>query len=227
MDDQPADNFGPRLRELRELKGFSQEELARRSGVSRVTVANAERGAAVPHQTTRNKLAKALDAAEGDLPEVSARGTRSTGSADRLLLPKRMTRLRKQIKKRGDEWGIQEIERRLLNEPRAGERWALEATGRRLRRKLDRKRGKYRGARLSYLKDMVADEMFDLAWVGPAAYSIADRLRGENRASDDELDELEESLDAIQEELLAIGAEVEDAQREIDERRARQSLGDG
>ena len=220
MNDQLANQFGLRLKELRELRGYSQEELASRAGISRVTVANAERGAAVPYQTTRAKLARALDAAEGDLPDVSARSTRSTGSAERLL-PVRMARLRKQIRKRGDEWGVQEIERRLLNELPAGERWALEATGRRLRRKVDRKRGKYRGARLAYFRDMVADELFDLAWIGPAAYSIADRLRGEGRVSDDELDELEESLDAIQEELRAIGDEVEASQREIDERRSR------
>lgn len=226
MAHRPTEDFGRRLKELRESAGYSQEELAGLSGVSRATIANAERGVAFPYQRTRNKLARVLGVEGSELSDEPQAGA-ETGSFVDHLLPVKMARLRKQIKRRGDEWGLEELERRLLNDPPPGERWALESTKRELRRKSDRKRGKYRGDRIGYLRDRVGDELFDLGWLGPAAYSLAEKLKGERHLPEEELDELEEGLDVLRERLKTIDTEVERTQREIDERRARPGLGEG
>lgn len=226
MAERVPDDFGRRLKGLRESAGYSQEELASRSGVSRATIANAERGVALPYQRTRNKLAGALGVEGVELSDRPPTDTQ-TGSFVDHLLPVKMARLRKQIKRRGEEWGLQELERRLLNDPPPSERWALESTKRELSRKSDRKRGKYRGDRIGYLRDRVSDELFDLSWLGPAAYSLAEKLKGERPLPDEELDELEEGLDVVRERLQTIETEVERTQREIDERRASQGPGEG
>jgi transcriptional regulator with XRE-family HTH domain len=50
----------PRLREVRELRALSQRELAKLSGVSRVTIARLEAGGDDPYPRTVRKLAAAL-----------------------------------------------------------------------------------------------------------------------------------------------------------------------
>lgn len=53
--------MGPRLRALREAKGWSQEELARRAGgLSSGTIRNIEKYGALPGTATALKLAEAL-----------------------------------------------------------------------------------------------------------------------------------------------------------------------
>ena len=49
-----------RVREMRETLGWSQRELARRSGVRHATISEAERGRSI-NLTTLEKLADALD----------------------------------------------------------------------------------------------------------------------------------------------------------------------
>ena len=56
----------PRLRHLRERAPMSQEELAERSGVHRVTIARLELGATARAGTIR-KLSKALNVKPADL----------------------------------------------------------------------------------------------------------------------------------------------------------------
>jgi transcriptional regulator with XRE-family HTH domain len=57
-----------RLRELREKKGLSQEELAEKSGVSRTTISFLETGKSdVAKTDTLGKLAIALDSTVGDI----------------------------------------------------------------------------------------------------------------------------------------------------------------
>ncbi len=51
---------GYRLRNLRERRFWSQQELARRSGVSRITVTRIETGAVVPTLMTVRRLAEAM-----------------------------------------------------------------------------------------------------------------------------------------------------------------------
>jgi XRE family transcriptional regulator, regulator of sulfur utilization len=53
-------DIGPRIAKARELRGWSQEELARRASVHRVSLANVERGARQPTLATLERLAKAL-----------------------------------------------------------------------------------------------------------------------------------------------------------------------
>ena len=65
----PAENaedirkrFGTRLRELREARGLSQEELAFRAGLHRTYVSSTERGERNISLVNIEKLASALDA---------------------------------------------------------------------------------------------------------------------------------------------------------------------
>jgi adenylate cyclase len=61
-------SFDPsRLRELRKLRGFSQEEMARRAGVDERTIRRAERGETVPHGETVRIFATTLGVALEDL----------------------------------------------------------------------------------------------------------------------------------------------------------------
>lgn len=52
--------FGRRLRELREERGVSQQELERRSGIAHQTIHHYEHGDGSPNWTTVLKLARAL-----------------------------------------------------------------------------------------------------------------------------------------------------------------------
>lgn len=55
-------NFGEKVKELREAKGFSQPELGRRVGVSTRTIASYEAGKSYPKQReVYDRLAKELD----------------------------------------------------------------------------------------------------------------------------------------------------------------------
>ena len=55
-------NFGEKVKELREAKGFSQPELGRRVGVSTLTIASYEAGKSYPKQReVYDRLAKELD----------------------------------------------------------------------------------------------------------------------------------------------------------------------
>ncbi len=68
-----------RLRELRDRAMLSQEELARRAGVSRATVADLEAGKRRAHAATGRKLAKALGVSPGDLLGRSEDGASGSG----------------------------------------------------------------------------------------------------------------------------------------------------
>lgn len=59
--------FGRALRQLREARGFSQEELAFRSGLHRTYVSSTERGARNISLLNIEKLAKALEVKIEDL----------------------------------------------------------------------------------------------------------------------------------------------------------------
>lgn len=58
-----------KLREHRDLKAITQEELARAAGLSRSMIANIERGAYLPRKRARRKLADALGVPLEDLFE--------------------------------------------------------------------------------------------------------------------------------------------------------------
>ena len=60
---------GDRVRELRKARGWLQQELADRAGVSRQTVVNLENGRHVPEVATLAKIARALKV---PLPELLA-----------------------------------------------------------------------------------------------------------------------------------------------------------
>jgi transcriptional regulator with XRE-family HTH domain len=52
--------MGNKLRELRRMKGMTQEALSKFSGVNRVSIAKYESGKTVPSMQTAKKLADAL-----------------------------------------------------------------------------------------------------------------------------------------------------------------------
>jgi len=60
MPDQIASNLGNNVRQLREARGMTQEQMARISGVPRPTWANLESGAANPTLSVLIKVANAL-----------------------------------------------------------------------------------------------------------------------------------------------------------------------
>ena len=54
-------SIGQRIRRYRHLNGFSQEELAEKSGVSRTTISGFENGSiSITTNTTMDKIAEAL-----------------------------------------------------------------------------------------------------------------------------------------------------------------------
>jgi putative transcriptional regulator len=65
----------PRLKEVRELHGWSQKKLAEESGVSRDSISNYETGQREAWPATAKKLADALDVEIGELvlPKAPAR----------------------------------------------------------------------------------------------------------------------------------------------------------
>ena len=64
----------PRLRELRERAALSQEDLAKRSGVSRATIADLEADKRPSRPSTRRKLAEALGVAPAELMDSETGG---------------------------------------------------------------------------------------------------------------------------------------------------------
>jgi transcriptional regulator with XRE-family HTH domain len=57
----PAERFASVLRQLREERGWSQEQLAAQAGLNRSYLGEIERGRAMPTLTTVAKLANALE----------------------------------------------------------------------------------------------------------------------------------------------------------------------
>lgn len=77
------------LKNIRKIRGLTQKELAQKSGITRESIGNYERGDRIPPVDTLNKIAKALGVTPND-----------------LIGPKRIT-------------GIQELIQNILNEKRA------------------------------------------------------------------------------------------------------------
>jgi len=59
--------LGRNIKRLREAKGWSQEEMAHRSGLHRTYISSLERGLRNPTATVLEKLARAFDGKIGDL----------------------------------------------------------------------------------------------------------------------------------------------------------------
>ncbi|MCP4809814.1 MAG: helix-turn-helix domain-containing protein [Proteobacteria bacterium] len=60
MRDDPANNLARSIRQLREIRGYTQNKLAQLSGVPRPTIANLESGGANPTLSVLTKVAAAL-----------------------------------------------------------------------------------------------------------------------------------------------------------------------
>jgi transcriptional regulator with XRE-family HTH domain len=67
-----GNHFGKRLKDLRDARDWSQEQLARETNVSQVTIWNLETGRTQPRLDTIRKLAAALGVDVGDLFKSSA-----------------------------------------------------------------------------------------------------------------------------------------------------------
>jgi transcriptional regulator with XRE-family HTH domain len=65
--------FGLRLRELRAAAGLTQEALAKKAGLNRITVANLETDESIPSWPTVLALAKALGVGCEAFPDVAQR----------------------------------------------------------------------------------------------------------------------------------------------------------
>ena len=61
MSDALIESFGIAVRQLREARGWSQEQLAERSDLNRSYVGEIERGRAIASIVTAHKLARALE----------------------------------------------------------------------------------------------------------------------------------------------------------------------
>jgi transcriptional regulator with XRE-family HTH domain len=64
---RPSMRFGAVIRELRESRGWSQEQLAGQAGLNRSYMGEIERATAMPSLATAEKLAHALDVALSEL----------------------------------------------------------------------------------------------------------------------------------------------------------------
>ena len=64
---RPSTRFGPVIRELRESRGWSQEQLAGQASLNRSYMGEIERSVAMPSLATAEKLAHALDVALSEL----------------------------------------------------------------------------------------------------------------------------------------------------------------
>lgn len=62
-----GNEFGRRLKDLRDAKGWTQEQLARETEVSLVTIWKLESGRGLPRLDTLHKLAVALSVDVGEL----------------------------------------------------------------------------------------------------------------------------------------------------------------
>jgi transcriptional regulator with XRE-family HTH domain len=67
-----GNQFGTRIKELRDAKRWSQEQLARETDVSQVTIWNLENGRTQPRLDTLRKLAGALGVDVGELLKAPA-----------------------------------------------------------------------------------------------------------------------------------------------------------
>jgi transcriptional regulator with XRE-family HTH domain len=67
--ERPVNRFGRNVRALREEKGWTQEELADRSGLTAVQISRVERGAREVRLTTLLRLVEALETTPGRLLE--------------------------------------------------------------------------------------------------------------------------------------------------------------
>jgi transcriptional regulator with XRE-family HTH domain len=68
-------NFGAAVRERREARGWSQEQLAEHAGLNRSYVGEIERGSAIASIVTLDKLARALGVPISGLLRSSFNGT--------------------------------------------------------------------------------------------------------------------------------------------------------
>ena len=64
---QPSTRFGHVIRQLREARGWSQEQLAGQASLNRSYMGEIERAAAMPSLATAEKLAHALEFRLSDL----------------------------------------------------------------------------------------------------------------------------------------------------------------
>jgi transcriptional regulator with XRE-family HTH domain len=64
---RPSTRFGAVIRELRESRGWSQEQLAGQASLNRSYMGEIERSAAMPSLATAEKLAQALEVALSEL----------------------------------------------------------------------------------------------------------------------------------------------------------------
>lgn len=69
---QPSTTIGENLRRLRQARGFTQEQLAATSGVSRPTITNIEVGKSAASSKTLAILAKALGVDPSELSRLTA-----------------------------------------------------------------------------------------------------------------------------------------------------------
>jgi transcriptional regulator with XRE-family HTH domain len=77
-----AKTIGARLVELLEERGWSQGELARRTGLTRSAISQLVQGATEPSLATIRKLAAALDLAEGDIIDGTEAPARDAPDGD-------------------------------------------------------------------------------------------------------------------------------------------------
>ena len=76
MTDDPAQNLARSIKQLRELRGYTQQQLAQLSGVPRPTVATLESGGANPPLAVLTRVASALQVSIEELispPRATAR----------------------------------------------------------------------------------------------------------------------------------------------------------
>lgn len=67
QEDKALEAFGKKVAKLRHNKGYTQEQLAEKSGLSVRTIASIEQGRRFGKLTTLNKLAKGLHVATDEL----------------------------------------------------------------------------------------------------------------------------------------------------------------
>lgn len=68
-------HFGATVRQLREARGWSQEQLAERAGLNRSYIGEIERGTSIASIVTVDKLARALDVSMESLLKLPRNGT--------------------------------------------------------------------------------------------------------------------------------------------------------